>query len=719
MHSNISVLREAIGTVTQALAHRGIKVRQQGVKAKTITDKNGKPVEIVIPSISDDATEDFIQAVHGFIDSECSGALFTDFKQIRAIESDRNVHMVAKLIEQVRAENEMCREYRGSKENLTRVGKLYSQLLDEELSNPEEDATKAMIRASMGDTSASAVLGMPEHMVASKLLPAIMRNNFRSEAFEDLINKHKDKMPNLYEPLSKFGADIGKLTSTADSIDLARQVIEAFRDAMKEPPESAGGKSAKDDEINFNDKPAKSKGKSDGKSSGSKSKSEKPSEDTAPASDDEEEETPSSGSEEDEEDTPEEESGSGEEEEGGEEGEDESDSDGEEDDDGEESDEDSDDGDSSDEEGDDDEGEDDSTAGDDGESESKGTTDDEEVDSSKARAGFATLDDDEIPDLDIKDVGETVSDEFTKEAIEAAKKSDYFVLTTDYDIVKPMKDMSAFHGVDMTEVNKFDAECSSKTGTLQKGLEMAFMSKSMVRVERGLRSGRLDGSNLHRLASGDTRVFARKQMAVGRNVVVSLLVDCSGSMARGNKIGVAAQSAYALSSVLSRINISHEVLGFTTKGVLPRELTREYELLTGKPVDRSEPLLTCIAKNFRDRFTPDVKRSILAFRRLELANNVDGESVEIAAKRLMREKADRHILIVLSDGEPCASGYGDFRWHLKKVVTDYSKMIDIVGIGIQDSSVRHFYKNNLVVNNLDELPGVVLGQLRGLLMKGL
>jgi cobaltochelatase CobT len=695
MHSNISVLREAIGTVTQALAHRGIKVRQQGVKAKTITDKNGKPVEIVIPSISDDATEDFIQAVHGFIDSECSGALFTDFKQIRSIESDRNVHMVAKLIEQVRAENEMCREYRGSKENLTRVGKLYSQLLDEELSNPEEDATKAMIRASMGDTSASAVLGMPEHMVASKLLPAIMRNNFRSEAFEDLINKHKDKMPNLYEPLSKFGADIGKLTSTADSIDLARQVIEAFRDAMKEPPESAGGKSAKDDEINFNDKPAKSKGKSDGKSSGSKSKSEKPSEDTAPASDDEEEETPSSGSEEDEEDTPEEESGSGEEEEGGEEG------------------------DSSDEEGDDDEGEDDSTAGDDGESESKGTTDDEEVDSSKARAGFATLDDDEIPDLKIKDVSETVSDEFTKEAIEAAKKSDYFVLTTDYDIVKPMKDMSAFHGVDMTEVDRFDAECSSKTGTLQKGLEMAFMSKSMVRVERGLRSGRLDGSNLHRLASGDTRVFARKQMAVGRNVVVSLLVDCSGSMARGNKIGVAAQSAYALSSVLSRINISHEVLGFTTKGVLPGDLMREYELLTGKSVDRREPLLTCIAKNFRDRFTPDVKRSILAFRRLELANNVDGESVEIAAKRLMREKADRHILIVLSDGEPCASGYGDFQWHLKKVVKDYSKMIDIVGIGIQDSSVRHYYKNHLVVNNLDELPGVVLGQLRGLLMKGL
>lgn len=710
MHSNISVLREAITTVTQALAHRGIKVRQQGVKAKTITDKTGKPIEIIIPSISDDATEDFIQAVHGFIDSECSGALFTDFRQIRSIESERNVHMVAKLIEQVRAENEMCREYRGSKDNLTRVGKLYSQLLDEELSNPEEDATKAMIRASMGDKSASAVLGMPEHMVASKLLPAIMRNNFRAEAFNDLIEKHKDKMPNLFEPLSKFGADIADLTSTADSIELARKVVDEFREAMKEPPESAGGKSAKDDEVNFNEKPSKGKKeKGDKKSSGSKSKSEKPSEDTDPASDDEEEEDSSSGAddEEEEDSSEEDESESGDEGEGEGEEEDES----EEDDESEDSDGDSDEG--------DDESEDEDFDGDETEQESKGTTDDEEVDSSKARAGSTTLDDDEIPDLDIKDVGETVSEEFTKESIEAAKKSDYFVLTTDYDLVKPMKDMAAFKQTDMTEVDSFDVECSSKTGTLQKGLEMAFMSKSMVRVERGLRSGRLDGSNLHRLASGDTRVFARKQMAVGRNVVVSLLVDCSGSMARGNKIGVAAQSAYALSSVLSRINISHEVLGFTTSGLLPSDLVREYELLTGKYCDRRERLLTTVAKNFRDRFTPEVKRSILAFRRLDLANNVDGESVEIAAKRLMREKADRHILIVLSDGEPCASGYGDFRWHLKKIISQYSKMIDIVGIGIQDSSVRHFYPNNLVVHDLDDLPGVVLGQLRGLLMKGL
>ncbi|WEU67325.1 DNA polymerase III subunit alpha [Xanthomonas phage JGB6] len=41
-----------------------------------------------------------------------------------------------------------------------------------------------------------------------------------------------------------------------------------------------------------------------------------------------------------------------------------------------------------------------------------------------------------------------------------------------------------------------------------------------------------------------------------------------------------------------------------------------------------------------------------------MANNVDGESVEIAGRRLLQRKESRKIMIVMSDGSPAADGDG-------------------------------------------------------------
>jgi cobaltochelatase CobT len=75
-------------------------------------------------------------------------------------------------------------------------------------------------------------------------------------------------------------------------------------------------------------------------------------------------------------------------------------------------------------------------------------------------------------------------------------------------------------------------------------------------------------------------------------------------------------------------------------------------------------------------------------------------------------------MIVLSDGKPSASGHGDFHGHLKAVTKQIDASgVDLVGIGITDDSVRHYYKKCIVIHSVDELPGVVMGQLKSLLLK--
>jgi cobalamin biosynthesis protein CobT len=107
---------------------------------------------------------------------------------------------------------------------------------------------------------------------------------------------------------------------------------------------------------------------------------------------------------------------------------------------------------------------------------------------------------------------------------------------------------------------------------------------------------------------------------------------------------------------------------------------------------------------------------------VSLESNVDGESVEYAARRLSKQSASRHVMIVLSDGNPACHGDAgqgvledDLRDRVKRI---QDGGIDVVGIGIQDDSVKQFYKRNVVINNVSDLPNVVIHQLRDLLLPG-
>lgn len=94
---------------------------------------------------------------------------------------------------------------------------------------------------------------------------------------------------------------------------------------------------------------------------------------------------------------------------------------------------------------------------------------------------------------------------------------------------------------------------------------------------------------------------------------------------------------------------------------------------------------------------------------VNLANNDDGAAIMWAHSRLIRHKAKRKILIVLSDGQPACAQAGAYPF-TKKVVEEIETKspVEIYGIGILDRNVEHIYKSHEVITSPAQLEPALL-----------
>jgi cobalamin biosynthesis protein CobT len=246
-------------------------------------------------------------------------------------------------------------------------------------------------------------------------------------------------------------------------------------------------------------------------------------------------------------------------------------------------------------------------------------------------------------------------------------------------------------------------EARTKVSALAQKLRLELFATKMM-FERYKDRGRLDQRRLHVLGMGTTAdVFMRRIEQPEMDTAISLLIDASASMECGNKIRLAAQVAYLLSSTLETLNIPNEVLSFTARtryGIRP------------SGYDRTIPLEHYIHKSFTSRLNHcmEAMNRIGSF----MCENTDGESVLWAAARLATRKEKRRILFVLSDGNP-QNGDTDsdkLDAHLKEVVKMVSKHgIECVGIGILTDCVKEYYPHNVVVNNINDLVSTAYGEI--------
>ena len=208
-----------------------------------------------------------------------------------------------------------------------------------------------------------------------------------------------------------------------------------------------------------------------------------------------------------------------------------------------------------------------------------------------------------------------------------------------------------------------------------------------------------------------------------RSTTVTILVDNSRSML-GRPIELAAVCVELLTGTLERCGISSEVLGFTTVtmygGVSKAQWQREGE--TDNP-GRLNSIRHIIYKSAqipwrraRECFSVMLKADVLK-------QNIDGEALQWAHKRLLKRTEEKRLLIVISDGAPSdaatltANNKDLLLRHLSSVVTDIETRspVHLLAIGIGHDVSQH-YSNSMTIKNAQQLGPALLEQLTRMLI---
>lgn len=264
---------------------------------------------------------------------------------------------------------------------------------------------------------------------------------------------------------------------------------------------------------------------------------------------------------------------------------------------------------------------------------------------------------------------------------------------------------------------KLKREVVPLVAPIKAALERILKVKEDARWRSEKEQGKIDARALSKLASNQNyrTIFKEFTKVDTNNVAVEILVDESGSMS-GSKIHTAKMAAIAMAEALRDIAIPFEVTGFTSIGdhafaSFSEDLFRKDPSLRGRFNRHSERLDLHIYKGFDSH-------SLIGLEQMKaMVQNPDGECVVWAAKRLSARKEKRKILMVMSDGMPCADGNSSvLNYDLKKRVEQIKKSgIEVVGIGICTNVVKDFYPEYIVIDNLKDLPKIVMSKLAKLI----
>jgi cobaltochelatase CobT len=215
--------------------------------------------------------------------------------------------------------------------------------------------------------------------------------------------------------------------------------------------------------------------------------------------------------------------------------------------------------------------------------------------------------------------------------------------------------------------------------------------------------------------------FKRERDTEFRDTVVTLLLDNSGSM-RGRPISIAAICADVLARTLERCQVKVEILGFTTrawKGGQSREawLAAHRPALPGRLNDLRHIVYKSAEAPWR-RARPNLG---LMMKEGLLKENIDGEALEWAHRRLMARPESRRVLMVISDGAPVddstlsVNPASYLEKHLRDVIAmvERRRAVELVAIGI-GHDVTRYYDRAVTITDVEQLAGAMTEQLAAL-----
>jgi cobaltochelatase CobT len=264
------------------------------------------------------------------------------------------------------------------------------------------------------------------------------------------------------------------------------------------------------------------------------------------------------------------------------------------------------------------------------------------------------------------------------------------------------------------------AHLQGVVGRLANRLQRRLLAQQNRAWEFDLEEGALDPARLPRIIVDPFQPlsFKHEKDTNFRDTVVSLLIDNSGSM-RGRPITVAATCADILARTLERCGVKVEILGFTTRAWKGGQ-SRETWLQSGKPPNpgRLNDLRHIVYKQADAPWRRARKNLGLMMREGLLKENIDGEALDWAHKRLLGRPEQRRILMVISDGAPVDDSTlsvnpGNYlerhlRWIIEEIET--RSPVELIAIGI-GHDVTRYYRRAVTIVDAEELGGAMTEKL--------
>ena len=302
---------------------------------------------------------------------------------------------------------------------------------------------------------------------------------------------------------------------------------------------------------------------------------------------------------------------------------------------------------------------------------------------------------------------------------------DYRVFTTEYDEEIGAEDLAEPAELERLR-NHLDQQLEPLKGAVSRlanKLQRRLQAKQNRSWEFDREEGILDAGRLARIVASPTTPLSFKveKDTEFRDTVVTLLLDNSGSM-RGRPISIAAICADVMARTLERCDVKVEILGFTTKAWKGGQSREEWLKQGREPTPgRLNDLRHIIYKSADAPWRRTRPNLGLMMKEGLLKENIDGEALEWAHRRMMMRQEQRKVLMVISDGAPVddstlsVNPANYLEKHLRDVIAMIEKRraVELTAIGI-GHDVTRYYDRAVTITDVEQLAGAMTEQLASL-----
>lgn len=286
----------------------------------------------------------------------------------------------------------------------------------------------------------------------------------------------------------------------------------------------------------------------------------------------------------------------------------------------------------------------------------------------------------------------------------------YTIYSTEFDV---LDSLPSGQGNELLLANLRD-HAAPITSTMRTRLVNTLRATATRRWVGGRSEGRLDSRRAYKAVHGiSTNVYKTRTKKVSLDTAIGLAIDHSGSMACG-RLQLAGESAVVLGDVFHQLRIPFLVYGYSTCS--SRTIPSNPRLYA-----RWSHLWLAHYKDFDENWRQGALRLADAESNVR-RNTLDGESVLYGVRRLLSRPEKRKVLLVFNDGAPYPGqgNVGRCQGYLKSVVDQGTKAgVEIIAFGIQSDEVKEYYKNYVVIRDLQDLVKEPLAKVDGILRKGM